>query len=152
MGTGVSSALLSLSFLNTIHLHIFSDKLSNPSWTSPRPIKIFSSYFFLALLLVWVVFSINSDEISILHLQCFVLFSCCSIFNDQFLCRLFRDSPSIIPHTSSLVNTFFGFFLKNFSRKKYASHIWVAFAILVGRQGLEPRTNRLWAGCSNQLS
>ena len=107
-----------------------------------------SRAIYLSFTFVWVVFSINSDEISISHLQCFVLFSCCSIFNDQFCLPHCCDS-AIIPHHYSLVNTFLKIFLKVFW---CSSPIWVACAILVGQQGLEPRTNRLWAGCSNQLS
>ena len=40
-----------------------------------------------------------------LHLQCFVLLSCCSIFNDR--AALLADSLTIIPQRFPFVNTFF---------------------------------------------
>ena len=48
-----------------------------------------------------------------LHLQCFVLLSCCSIFNDRLLPFL-ADSLTIIPQPKSFVNTFFQIFQKIF--------------------------------------
>ena len=47
-----------------------------------------------------------------LHLQCFVLLSCCSIFNDR--AALLADSLTILSHLFSIVNTFLKSFLKKF--------------------------------------
>ena len=55
-----------------------------------------------------------------LHLQCFVLLSCCSIFNDRLLPFL-ADSSTIISQPKPFVNTFFQIFSKKFFRCSQSS-------------------------------
>ena len=117
-------------------------------------------------------------RLSFSHLQCFALISCCSIFNDR--AALLADSLTIISQHPPLVKTFWKVFLICKTRQKATIklslfvknaksncisiskapkndlyiEITASFeaVILVGQQGLEPRTDRLWAGSSNQLS
>ena len=69
---------------------------------------LYSSFFILAFLLLLSIYN-SIDEISFSHLQCFVLLSCCSIFND----RATRSSGQLDYYITSLFLCQH-FFAKNF--------------------------------------
>ena len=70
-----------------------------------------SSYFFLASFTLLSIYSLVLTR-SALAYFCFVLLSCCSIFNDRSAIPQLppRDSLTIIPHHFPFVNTFFEIF------------------------------------------
>ena len=89
-----------------------------------------SSYFILASFTLLSIY--NSFKTRFALAFCFVLISCCSIFNDRFAVPLGDDFDSI-PQRSTVVNTFLKSFLKNF------------FIFLRSLRGFDRHKNRWWA-------
>ena len=80
--------------------------------------NIFSSYFILALLLVWVVFSINSDEISIFRTCNALYFSLVVQFSMTVTTRS-CGQPCYYTTALCLCQYLFSIFLKNFSTPQF---------------------------------
>ena len=117
-----------------------------------------------AWLLYHILFRLSSTFLNFFQLF-FKFFSVPLALNLGFPSKnviLPQDSLPILPLLSPFVKTFWKkirqrlIFIKKHHYSLYSEKILGCYAsenfLLVGHRGREPRTDRLWAGCSNQLS